>query len=147
MPNVLSTEFIDSFADRSIDILNDTLKAMLVRSGYVPDKDTQFIDTGGASDAVDFRVASSTDQTISGRSIVKDTTNDFVCLTANSVTFSSVPAGPAAAGVVLYKDTGTPTTSKIIGYFDIPDVIPDGGDIVIAFPTSSNGGILKMLQA
>jgi hypothetical protein len=144
MPNIFMVEAADSIVDRSIDLLVDTLKLALVKSGYVANADDQFIDTGGANDVVDHRLAGTTDQTLSGKVLGKDTTGDFSYLDANDVTFVGVPAGAAATQAVLYKDTGTPTTSKIIAVFDIPDVTPNGGDITIQFAAPASGGVLKL---
>jgi hypothetical protein len=134
----------ESIVDRNIDLLADTIKAMLVNSTYTPNKDDQFIDTGGASDAVDARLTSTTDQTLGSKAIGKDTTSDFVYFDAADVVFSAVQTGQTAVGVVIYKDTGTPTTSKLIAYLDITDTPTNGGDITIQFATPANGGIFRL---
>lgn len=59
---------------------------------------------------------------------------------AAGVTFSAV-VGASVEAVVLYQDTGTPSTSRLIAYIDsgtgLP-VTPNGGDISIAWSTSAN---------
>jgi hypothetical protein len=144
MVNLVMVEAAESITDRNIDLLADTLKLMLVTATYVPDKDNQFIDAGGASDPVDARAAGTTDQTIASKVIGKDTTGDFAYLDGADSTFVAVPAGAAIVGCVLYKDTGVATTSKIICYYDITDITPNGGDIVIQYATPANGGMLKL---
>jgi hypothetical protein len=131
-------------ADSSLDWASDTIKAMLVTSTYSPNVDDNFIDAGGASDPVDARVTGTTDQTLGTKSIVEDDTNDFAFLKAANVTYTAVPSGVTAVGVVLYKDTGTPSTSPLIAYFDITDTPTNGGDITIAFASDANGGVLKL---
>lgn len=130
-------------ASSGINFATDTIKAMAVGSGYSPNADDVFIDAGGASDPVDARTAGTTDQTLASKVLGKDTTGDFAYLDANDVVFSAVPAGPAIEGVVIYKDTGTPTTSKMICYLDI-SVTPNGGDITIQFAAPASGAIVKM---
>lgn len=126
-----------------IDFIVNTIKAMAVGSGFVPDADNVFIDAGGANDAVDHRTASTTDQTLATKVIGVDNGGDFAYLDADDVTYNSVSAGPAIEGIVIYKDTGTPTTSRMICYLDI-SVTPNGGNITIQFATPANGGIAKM---
>jgi hypothetical protein len=57
---------------------------------------------------------------------------------ADNVTFTAV-SGSSAESVNLLKDTGTPTTSDLIAYFDtgtgLP-VTPNGGDITVTWNAS-----------
>jgi hypothetical protein len=130
--------------DSTIDLVADTIKAMAVTSTYTPNADDTFIDTGGASDPVDARVSGTTDQTLGTKSANTDLTNDFAFFKAANVTFSAVPAGATVVGIVLYKDTGTPTTSPLIAYYDITDTATNGGDIVIQWAADASGGVLKL---
>jgi hypothetical protein len=147
MANMAMNEGIESVIDRNIDLIADTIKAALVKAAYVANKDNQFIDEGGANDIVDHRVTGTTDQTIGSKATGKDTTSDFAYFDGGDVTYSAVPAGETAAGVGVYKDTGTATTSKILGYFDTTDTPTNGGDITIQWATPANGGILRFNAA
>jgi hypothetical protein len=144
MANIVMNEAKLSLVNGNIVFASDTIKAMLVSSVYTPNADDQFIDTGGASDAVDARIAGTTDQTIGSKTLAKDTTNDFAYLDGADVTFTAVTSGATIVGVVVYKDTGTPTTSKILAYYDVTDTPTNGGDITIQWATPANGGILKL---
>jgi hypothetical protein len=141
MANLTMNEGIESILDRSIDWINDTIKIMAVSSVYTPNKDDQFIDAGGANDAVDARIG--TDQTLGSKAIQKDTTNDLVALDAADPTWTALASGSTIVGFVVYKDTGTPSTSKILGYIDVTDTPTNGGDITLQFATPANGGVLK----
>jgi hypothetical protein len=59
---------------------------------------------------------------------------------ANDITFPAVTGDPSEA-VVLYKHTGTETTSTLIAYIDsatgLP-VTPNGGDINVAWDSGAN---------
>jgi hypothetical protein len=144
MASIMYNEGNQSIIDRDIDLAANTIKAMLVNSTYTPDKDDQFIDTGGASDAVDARLSGTTDQTLANKALGKDTTSDFAYFDADDVVFTAVTTGQTAVGVVIYKDTGTPTTSKLIAYLDITDTPTNGGDITIQFAAPASGGIFKL---
>jgi hypothetical protein len=143
MATLATNEGVESVIDRSIDWIADTFKAMLCTTQYVENRDDQFIDIGGANDAVDARVPGSTDQTLTGKAIGKDTVGDFAFFKAGNVTFTAVPAGATVAKVVVYKDTGVTTTSKILAVFDVTDTATNGGDVTIAWATDQNGGLIK----
>jgi hypothetical protein len=141
--NVFMNEAKESIVDRTVDLSADTVKVLLATATYVANADEQFIDEAGADDMIDGRAAGTTDQTLASKVFGKDLTGDFAYLDAADVTFVGVAAGPAITQVGLYKDTGTPTTSKIISVFDIADITPNGGDITIQWATPANGGVLK----
>lgn len=63
-------------------------------------------------------------------------------------TFTSVPAGSGSAStveaIILYRDTGDPTTSDLIAYIDIATGLPftpDGGNANVTWP---GGGIFSL---
>ncbi|WP_288935479.1 hypothetical protein [uncultured Sphingomonas sp.] len=63
-------------------------------------------------------------------------------------TFTSVPAGTGTAATVealiLYRDTGDPTTSDLIAYIDVATGLPftpDGGNANVTWP---GGGIFNL---
>lgn len=61
------------------------------------------------------------------------------------ITFPAVPAGPNVEALVLFLDTGTPSTSRLVGYYDtgvtgLP-VTPNGGDLPV---TWNAAGILQL---
>lgn len=147
MANLAYNEGIESVVDRNIDLIADTIKAVIVGTGYTENKDHQFIDEGGANDIVDHRIAGTTDQTIGSKATGKDNTGDFAYFDGGDVTFSAVAGGATVAKVAVYKDTGTPTTSKVLGLFDVTDTATNGGDITIQWATPANGGILKFASA
>jgi hypothetical protein len=147
MTTLATNEGIESILDRNIDLAADTIKAMLVGTGYTENKDHQFIDEGGANDAIDHRIAGTTDQTIGSKVTGKDNTGDFGYFDGADPVFTAVPGGATVAKVVIYKDTGVTTTSKILGTLDVTDTATNGGDITIQFATPANGGILKYAAA
>jgi len=143
MANVVMNEAKESIFDRNIDLIVDTIKVMLCTATYVPNADEQFIDEAGADDMVDGRVPGTTDQTLGTKVTGKDLTGDFTYFDGADSVFTAVTAGATCTQVGFYKDTGTPTTSKIIGVFDITDIATNGGDITIQWATPANGGLLK----
>lgn len=114
------------------NLVSDTIKAMLVTSTYVPNLNTdQYASTPAAN-----RVPGTTDQTLATKSVtlgVFDVTVD--------PTWLAVTAGATAKFVVLYKDTGTPSTSPLIACLDTISNFPvttNGGDITVQWDNGAN---------
>lgn len=111
----------------SIDVLDDNLVVVLVTAGYTFNAGDEFLDPAIAAGN---RVATS------GNLTTKTATNGV--FDAADVTFSAV-SGSQVTQVVLYKNTGTETTSPLAVYWDtmtgLP-VTPNGGDITIAWDAS-----------
>lgn len=100
--------------------LSGTVKVALVDTGvYTYSAAHDFLDDLGAS-----RIG--TDQTLGSKTFTDGTFD-----AANSV-FTAV-SGPTAEALVIYIETGTPATSRLVAYIDagvtgLP-VTPNGGDI------------------
>jgi hypothetical protein len=115
----------EKFLTGAIDFATDNIKIVLVDEGTdtpVPATDEFLSDI-----AVGARIATS------GNLGTKTTTGGTA--DAADVTFSSV-TGASVESFVVYKDTGTASTSPLIAYFDTATglpVTPNGGDITITF--------------
>lgn len=114
-------------------IAGDTIKAMLIANT--------------ASLAAQVFVADFTSVIVvrSGAFTTKEDTNGAA--SADNVTFASVttgmlPSGATSVGaIVIYKDTGTDSTSPCIAWIDsatgLP-IVPNGGDIIVTWDTGAN---------
>ena len=120
-----------SFLNADIDWTADDIRAILIDTGtYTVNLSTHdFLDDipGGA------RVATSS--ALSGKTSAAGVAD------ANDVTFSAV-SGATVEAVVIYKHTGTESTSNLIAYMDtgmtgLP-VTPNGGDITVQWANTSN---------
>jgi hypothetical protein len=120
----------EGFLDGSINWASDNIKAVLVDAGAYTaslgsNQNLSDISSGA-------RIATSgnlTSKTVTGG--VAD---------AADVTFSAV-SGVTAEAVVLYKDTGSASTSRLIAYIDTASglpVTPNGGDIVVTWSNAAN---------
>ena len=126
------------FESAGIDLLTDTIKIALIDlTKYTYSAAHQFLsDLIGSTDP---RIG--TDQTLTSPSVTNGVFN-----AASPVTFSSV-SGNTAGAVVIYKDTGTASTSPLIAYEDTIasgaiSITPNGLDIVINF----DSGAYKILS-
>lgn len=131
MANGLFDSARASFLNADIDWTNDDIRAILIDTGaYTVNLATHdFLDDipGGARIAVSSALGSKT-----STAGVAD---------AADVTFSAV-SGATVEAVVIYKHTGTDSTSNLIAYMDtgmtgLP-VTPNGGDITVQWANTTN---------
>lgn len=128
MANALYDKGREGFLDGSIDWDTDTIKAALVASGYTPN-----LTTHDNWDDVSASVVG-TPQTLGSKTVAAGVAD------AADVTFTAV-TGSAVGYIVIYKDTGTPSTSRLIACIDTATglpVTPNGGDIIIQWDNGSN---------
>lgn len=124
-------------ANRNIDLINDTIKAMLVDDTYAASESHTFIDNGGSVDPVDKELVNSgySRQVLGTKALADDGSN--VVFTHATINFGSIATGTQtkAGAVVFFKDTGTPTTSPVIAVCDVADLILNGGAVTFACPS------------
>lgn len=117
----------DASLAAAIDVKTDTIKAALVTASYTPNTTTH-------------QFWSSVSANVVGTPQALTWTSDAAGVyKASGPTYSAV-TGSAAAYIVLYKDTGTGSTSPLIAIIDTATglpVTPNGGNITITW--DSNG--------
>jgi hypothetical protein len=119
-------------ADRTIDLVGDTIKIMLVGAGYTPNPDHDFVDDVVAAElsgtGYTGGFGGSGRKTLAGKAFSTDTGNDRVEYTFDQVTWAAINAGTAAYAIVI-KEITNDAASRLIGYLDlVPDVVTNGGD-------------------
>jgi len=106
MANSLYDYGRQAFLLANINMSSDTINCALISNGYTPNLSTdQYYSTVSS-----FVVG--TPQTLSGITTTAGVFN------ANNVTFSSVSSGSTVSYILLYKSTGTNSTSPLIGLID-----------------------------
>jgi len=129
--------------DGTIDLLADNLQLVLVdTAGYTANLDTdEYLSDINAT----YRIATSPN--LSSKTITIDTTPspDQVMFDAADGTFTSV-TGASTEAVVLFKDTGSASTSPLIAYYDGASVqlTPNGNNVNF---TISSSGLLRWARA
>ena len=133
MANTFYNRAKKEIADNTIDLLNDTIKVMLVDDTYTVNPDHDFVDMGGTADPIDAELSGTgyERKTLANKSITEDDANDRASFDADDVTWTSIDAGTANAAII-FKDTGDDTTSVLIAYIDDD------------FPITTNGGNLTI---
>ena len=103
-------------AKGNINFATDTIKVALLESAYTPDIDTQsnFSDiSANESSGTNYTAGGNT---VANITVTKDNANDRAVIGGDNVTFTDVSI--SYQYMVLYKDTGTASTSTLIGYAD-----------------------------
>src|SRR5687768_7037937 len=92
-------------ADRTIDLIGDTLKVMLVGAGYIPDPDHDFVsdvnaqELNGTGYANGFGGAGR--KTLAGKAFATDLGNNRVEFTFDPVLWAAINAGTAAYAIII----------------------------------------------
>lgn len=128
MANALYAKGKEKILSGSINLPSDTIKASLLSSSYTANLSTdEFWSTISAN-------LLNTSQTLASKSVTGGVFD------AADVTFTAVTSGSTVKAVVLWKDTGTPSTSPLLVYIDTITGFPlatNGGDITITWDNGS----------
>lgn len=130
MANALYDKGREGFLDGSIDWDTDTIKCVLLDGAdYTPD-----LAVHDNLDDVPSAARVGTPQTLAG----KTKTNGVA--DANNITFPAVVGDPCEY-ILIYKDTGVESTSRLIALIDTASglpVTPNGGDITVTWDDGAN---------
>ncbi len=128
MANALYAKGKEKILSGAINLPSDTIKASLLSSSYTANLSTdEFWSTISAN-------LLNTSQTLASKSVTGGVFD------AADVTFTAVTSGSTVKAVVLWKDTGTPSTSPLLVYIDTITGFPlatNGGDITITWDNGS----------
>ena len=132
-------------SDGTIDLVNDTIKVMLVTGSYTPDKDHDFVNDVSANElsgtGYTGGFAGSGRKTLSGKAFTTNTTSDFVKWAFSAVTWSAINAGTARYAIII-KEITNDAASRLVGYLDLggSGVVTNGGDLTIT-PDATDGAL------
>ena len=142
VPNAFKGRLMGDTAQIStaVNLASDTVKLMLLTSSHTPDIDAEvFIDDVSANEVPASGTYSAGGVTLTKSSSTDDTDDEGV-FDATDVSFTS--ATISARYAVIYKDTGTPSTSPIICVIDFGSVYnSSAGTFAITFAAE---GILNL---
>jgi len=139
MADIVYNNFKKNIMNGNIDLDTDDIKVALVTSSYTPNQDTHedFADITGESTGTGYTAGG---ETIANTTVTTDTGDDEGVFNGDDVTWASSTV--TARGAVIYKDSGTPATSWLIGYLDFTtDQSSSSGDFTIQW---SAEGILNL---
>lgn len=115
MADIIYNSFKKKIMDGSIDLDTDTIKVALVTSAYTPDQDAHdFFDD--VTNEVSGTGYSAGGASLANKAVTADNTDNEGVFDADDVTWSTSTI--TARGAVIYKSTGTASTSALICYLD-----------------------------
>jgi len=116
-----------AFADKEIDITNDTIKCAL-------------IDTGAGGYAVDLATHDFLDDVsgVVGTAVALTNVNNTAGVIGADPTVFGDVEGNSVEALVIYRDSGAAGTSRLIAYIDGISVTPNGGDITVNWATTGD---------
>jgi hypothetical protein len=130
MANALYTKFKEGLLNGDFDLNANDVRAILVDlADYTLD-----IATHNALDDVPAGARAAT------ATLTTESITDGV-FDADDATFTAVPTGDICEAVILYKHTGTESTSLLMAYIDTATglpVTPNGGNIVVQWDNGAN---------
>lgn len=113
-----------------IDFLSDTIKVALMKTSYVPDFAAQEFYSQVSGQEVVGAGYTAGGQALTVKTVAQDNTNNRGVFDADNIYWPN--ATIQARGVLVYKDTGNPATSPLIGYFDfLEDKVSNGGTFTL----------------
>lgn len=135
MASVIYNSYKLKMIDNStkIDLSSDTIKVALVTSTYSPNIDTHdfFDDITNEVSGTGYTAGGAT---LASKTTTQDSTDDEAVFDAVDATWAS--SSITARGAVVYKSTGTASTSPLICYIDFgANKTSDGGTFTITFDT------------
>jgi len=145
MPTVYN-KGLEEIAKALTDLDGSDLRVLLVRETYVFNADHAFVDDGSANDpqSHEVSVGGYARQALANKAVTKDDATDKAYLDADDAVFAALAAGQTAHAAILYRHTGTDTTSPLIAFYDMADTLTNGGNITVQWATPANGGVLKL---
>lgn len=107
-----------------VDWGTDTIKAMLVTSSYTPNQDTHEFKSDVTNEVAAGSGYTAGGITLTSKTTTTDAATNEVRLDAADITWT-VPSGGSlsASYIVIYKDSGTASTSPLLGWGDFGQVM------------------------
>jgi hypothetical protein len=140
MASVIYNSFKRDIMNGSIDLDTDTIKCALVTSSYTPDQDAHDNYDDITNEVANGNGYTTGGQALANKAVTADNTDNEGVFDADDVTWSASTI--TARGAVLYKDTGTPSSSKLICYVDfLADYSSNNGNFTIQWASE---GILNL---
>jgi hypothetical protein len=139
MASLIFNDTKESLMKGLIDLSSDTIKIALVTSSYTPDQDAHdfFDDVTNEVVGTGYTAGGAT---LASKTVTQDNTNNWAVFDAADPSWAASTL--VARGAVIYKSTGTASTSRLVCYIDFgQDYTSSSGTLSIVFSAS---GILTL---
>lgn len=137
MANFLYTNAKRALLAGELDLDANTIRCLLVMTNTTADTEKDKLTISGFTTLDEMDGSGYSRQTLSGKAVAADNTNNRGEFTASDITFQNVSAGTrSVAAAILYKFITDDTDSVPIAYIDTAGSL--------AFPLTPNGGNIKI---
>lgn len=132
---------LGSIADGTISWATSSIKALVVDSGHTFDDNDQFVSDVVADEVTNATGTGYARKTLTGKTVTVVQADDRVIFDASDVTYSAVETNETWDAVILYLDSNTDSTSKLICYIEIDALETNGSDATIVWAST---GIFRL---
>ena len=142
MSNFVYTNAKRAILAGEIDWASDDIRALAVMSNTTADTEEDTTTISGFSTLDEFDGSGYTRQTLAGKTVTADNTNDRGVFDANDAQFTNISAGSRAiVGFLVYKHVTNDTDAIPLLYIDTVSGIalpftPNGGSVIIQWSAS-----------
>lgn len=143
MANLIYNSFKRDIQNGSINLASDTIKMMLVTSGYVPniDTDTKRSDVTNEATGAGYSTGG---VVLAGKTVTQNNTNNTGVWDADDVVITGVTLTSVTAAVLYKSRGGAANLDELICYLEFPSAITmSSGNLTIPFDVN---GILTLAQ-
>ena len=120
--------------NKEVNYITDTIKVMLCTSAYTPDQDAHIYKSSITNEVTGTGYTAG-GATLTNKTMTYDGATNTIKLDADDVVWASSTI--TARYAVIYDDTGTDSTSTLLGYIDFSeDKISSAGDFKITWDTA-----------
>jgi hypothetical protein len=136
MASKLYNSGLGAISDGSVAWLTSTIKALIVDSTYTFDDNDTVVSDVVAGEVTNATGTGYERKTLAGKTVTVDQANDRVVFDASDLTYTAIETNETWAGLVVFLDTGSDATSKLICYLDIDALVTNGSDATISFDSA-----------
>jgi hypothetical protein len=121
--------------NKEVNWASDTIKVMLCTSSYVPDQDAHIYKSSVTNEVAAGNGYTAGGATLAGKTIIYNGSTNTITIDANDVSWTN--ATITARYAVIYDDTGTASTSALLGFIDFgQDMASTNGTFQITWNAS-----------
>jgi hypothetical protein len=132
---------LGAIADGTITWATSTVKALIVGSPHTFDDNDLFVSDVVADEVTNSVGTGYARKTLTGKTVTVDQANDRVVFDASDVIYTAVETNETWDAVILYLDSGSDATSKLIAYIEIDALVTNGSDASIVWAST---GIFRL---
>lgn len=137
MASNVFTRAVTEMSDGTYTWLSSTIKGMLVKSGYTPNVDHDFVSDGAGANELTVSgytggFAGAGRKTLASKTITTVDGSDRSEFSSAGLSWTALAAGETIEAVVLIFETGgADSAARVIAYCDVTDTPTNGGDVTI----------------